>query len=230
MHTTTISCYIIDDEQAAIDDLKKHIAKIPGLELKGSSTDTKSALIFLKNNEVDCLFLDINMKPITGVELIQMVSNKAIFTTAHEQYVMGALAHPNTIDYLVKPIYFERFLIAVKKIEDLFFANAADGSLNRYAEGVPIKKPHGTEYLPFEKISYIKAAGNYSTVFHEGERSVVPTLLNDLESLLPATTFIRIHRSFIVNKNKLLKTRYEEAELEGDIILPIGRSYRSRLV
>lgn len=227
---TTISCYIVDDEQSAIDSISKYVDKVPWLILAGTATDPKHALAFLRNNEVDCLFADISMGPISGLELMPMVDSKIVFTTAHEEHVFGALGNTNVIDYLVKPIYFDRFMIAVKKLEHLFFKGSSIDPSASYYQTLPIKKPYGTEHLSFDEISHIKANGNYSTVYHQNEKSVIPASLNDLELLLPENTFVRIHRSYIVNKHKLKAVRYEEAELEGKIMLPVGRSYRAKLM
>lgn len=227
--TKRITCYIIDDEQASINSLVKHIAKIPALQLVGTNIDSAAALVYLQTHPVDCAFVDINMRPLSGMEFAPLINSKVIFTTAHDSHVFGALANANTIDFLTKPIHFDRLMIAVKKIMDVFAMDHNQGEVtNKFQEGLPVKKPYGTEHLRFESIVYIKAASNYSVVHHDEERSVIPTPLNDLESLLPDDLFMRVHRSYIINKKKLIKAKYEEAELEGKIVVPIGRSYRGK--
>jgi len=226
-----ISCYIVDDEQRAIDELVKFISKTPTLDLQGYSTDPIEALDYLRTHPVDFLFLDISMDELSGLEFIELVPNKAVFTTADEKHALLALGHVNTVDYLVKPLTYARFMIAVKKIEDIFSSAAEklEAPAAEFQTSFPLKTPAGRVDVEFDKIDYIKATTYYSTVFYEGKKALVPMPLNDIEALFPRKKFVRVHRSYIVNVEKITKRTYSGLTLNKDILIPLGRAYKDNL-
>lgn len=225
-----ISCYILDDEPRAIEDLVRFIDKTPVLSLKGYSTDPFEALNYLRNNAVDFLFLDISMDELSGLEFIELVPNKAIFVTAHESHALPALSHVNTVDYLLKPITFSRFMVAIKKIEDIFLLPVAkEPAVAEVKASFEAKTPTGQIVIEYEKVDYIKANGAYSTVFYEGRKAFVSMPLNDIEALFPKELFARVHRSYMVHKEKIVKRTYYHLILLNDIPIPLGRKYKEQL-
>ncbi|WP_118976167.1 LytR/AlgR family response regulator transcription factor [Taibaiella koreensis] len=225
-----ISCYILDDEPRAIDDLIRFIEKTPILTLKGYATDPFEALNYLRSHEVDFLFLDISMDELSGLEFIELVPNKAIFTTAHEHHALSALSYVNTVDYLLKPITFNRFMIAIKKIEAIFLnAAAKDTEPTVVVASFEAKTPTGQIVIEYDKVDYIKANGSYSTIFYEGKKAFVSMPLNDIEALFPRELFARVHRSYIVHKKKIAKRTYYHLTLLNDIPIPLGRKYKEQL-
>ncbi|WP_118976577.1 LytR/AlgR family response regulator transcription factor [Taibaiella koreensis] len=223
-----ITCFIIDDEPMAIRSLTRLLEKAPGLQLLGTSCDPASGLAFLRSHKVDLLFLDISMERITGLELVSMINNRVVFTTAHADLTNDALAFANTIDYLVKPFTWERFAIALKKIE----ANFPDVSTLNPAKAeasYPMKTPSGVQNIAFSQVNYIKASGYYSTVYYDQGTAVVNIPLASLEAIFPSAIFVRIHKSCIVNKMKIVKTTYDELELIGGTCLKLSRVYKDKL-
>jgi len=224
-----ISCYILDDEPRAIDDLIRFIEKTPVLTLKGYATDPFEALNYLRSHAVDFLFLDISMDELSGLEFIELVPNKAIFTTAHESHAISALSYVNTVDYLLKPITFTRFMTAVKKIEAIFLNPVHKELQPAPAATFEAKTPTGQILIEYDKVDYIKANGSYSTIFYEGKKAFVSMPLNDIEALFPRELFARVHRSYIVHRQKIAKRTYYHLTLLNDVPIPLGRKYKEQL-
>lgn len=224
----TLSCYIIDDEPIAIECLEKYVRKTPILQLVGTSTNPFEAIEYLQKNEVSFLFVDINMEELNGLELMKMVDNKVVLTTAHEEYALRSYDFENTVDYLLKPITYDRFLVAVKKVMNVFMAPKplllpADKDPSA---AFPLKTPLGKKDIPYDQIDFIKAGGYYSTIFYGKEKAVVPIPLKDLETLFPATHFTRIHKSYMVNRKKVKSLWHNKVLLQSNITIPIGRTFR----
>jgi len=151
-----------------------------------------------------------------------------VFVTAHPDLTNKALEFPNTIDYLIKPFTFERFAVALKKIE----ANFPSAGLHAPAEkaSFPFKTALGIENIEFSRIKYIKAKTYNSTVYYDDSSSALVNMrLNALEAMFPSSIFARVHKSYIVNKKKIIRTRYDELELEGGISLKLSRIYKDNL-
>lgn len=226
--TTQLSCYIIDDEPLAIIELKTLIDSNPVLHLVGSATNPLEAFTYLQQNDVALLFVDINMGRMNGLELMKLLNNKVIWVTAHEKYALQSFNYENTVDYLVKPIASDRFQLAIKKALNAGWAPRTgqepleDATMGAFS----LKTLWGKKDIPHHNIDYIKASGYCSTIFYGAEKAVVQIPLKDMEDLLPADLFTRVHKSYIINKKKVKGSRYNKVILLSNVSIPIGRTYR----
>src|SRR6476661_2898286 len=201
-----IKCLVIDDELPARDVLQKHISDVDALELAGSCTNAVEALSFLQSNTVDLLFLDIQMPHILGTNFIRTLKNppKVIFTTAYRKYAVEGF-ELDAVDYLLKPISFDRFLKALNKILHINLQN----TLPEAGKTDSIKEPaqpflyfrsdRKMVKVLFNDILYIEGLRDYIKIFTTSKIIVTKHLLATLEEMLPSDTFLRIHRSYIVS-------------------------------
>jgi len=224
MIETPISCVIIDDEIAASQYLTELIDRIDGLNLLATFTNPLEALTILQDSEI-LVFLDIDMSEISGINFTKLISNKVIFITAHQEYALESFEYQNTIDYLLKPVYYERFLRAVNKVQTLyrlesFVPNEDYLTLNSNEQSLTID---------YGSIDYIQAMGHNSIIISNGERVIAPLTLRDIETMLPSEGFVRIHKSYVINKYKYLNKDLKEVMLVGGIYLPLGKAYRNNL-
>ncbi|WP_439882750.1 LytR/AlgR family response regulator transcription factor [Pontibacter sp. MBLB2868] len=217
-------CIIIDDEPPAIKVLKKYIETVPALEICGTCNNAFEALNLLTTERVDLMFLDIQMPKLIGTDLLKALPHapKVIFTTAHKGFAVEAF-ELEAVDYLLKPISFERFLKAVNKalhINHPFTENPAPTISFVYfrADRKMIK-------VFLDEILYIECIRDYVIIHMDKERELrVKITLNHVESILPGNQFLRIHRSFIVSIHKI--TAFTKTDVEiGRIELPIGKSF-----
>ncbi|WP_426670414.1 LytR/AlgR family response regulator transcription factor [Mucilaginibacter sp. McL0603] len=222
------NCIIIEDEPLAAEILQEYIADIPFLNLKNTYKDALRALEDMRSNEIDLIFLDINLPKLKGFDFIQTLKNPPhiIITTAYHEYALQGY-ELNIVDYLLKPIEFSRFLKAVNKLKML-------NSLKSYSSSVFI--PQGSSYmfvntskkkvkLHFEDILYIESLKEYIKIYTSDKIIVTKYQLGQIEEHLPKGDFLRIHRSFIVSKEKIEAFTSSEIEV-GNKQLPIGRSYK----
>ena len=197
-----ISCIITDDEPFARKGLQGYVEKIGFLDLKGVCEDALQLSNLLQQQPVDLLFLDIQMPHITGIEFIRALSKppKVIFTTAFEQYALQGF-ELDVIDYLLKPISYERFLKAAWKARDYFALKEEKGP-------APIPymfaKANGRlEKINFDEILYIEGMENYAAIYFENKKLIIHTTIKGLLEKLPAGQFIQTHKSYIVAINKV---------------------------
>lgn len=195
-----ISCFIIDDEEHAIDLLTHHIEKVPFLQLVGSSTEPVSALSTIKAKPVDLLFLDVQMPYLSGIELLNVlnINIQVILTTAYTEYALAGYEFA-VIDYLLKPISFDRFLQAVNKIQN-FQENKEEASLltNPY---LFIKTDRKGKLIKIDvsKVVIIEGLKNYISIYLEDDERIVAFItMKEIERHLNATAFMRVHKSYII--------------------------------
>lgn len=221
-----LKCIAIDDEPPALELLRAYIEKTPGLQLLQTFDDALSGGEFLRSNAVDLLFVDINMPDITGLDLVRSLKERPmiIFTTAYKKFAHEGF-ELDAIDYLLKPISFDRFSKAVTKATEYFAyknkpGNAVPDNLFVYSEYRMIK-------IPLQQIEYIESLEDYVKI-HLTEGKAVMTLMTLKSTLekLPSEKFSRIHRSYIVAVDKVLSVQNRKARL-GSIELPISDSYAS---
>lgn len=215
---------IIDDEKPAVDILTRFVKKIPFLKLMLSTTDAFEGLQILNSERVDVLFVDIEMPDISGVELIKSLDNSPliIFTTAFKEYALEGY-ELDVIDYLLKPIRFERFLKAVNKAHNLY--NLKHQETKDLQDSILLKVEYKTIRLKFSDIIYIEGCKDYVKVY-TSERMLLTRLnLKNIQGKLPNNQFIRIHRSFIVALSKITQFQKNEIYL-GEKALPIGEYYK----
>lgn len=228
-----ITCMIVDDEVLARKLLTEYISKIPSLDLVATSANAIEAAAVLKSRQVDLLFLDIQMPDINGISFMQTLGRNqlTVFTTAYSEYAVTSY-ELNALDYLVKPIAFERFFQAVSKAMDRL-SNQVAGRENAVVQPEPehlfIKADAKLYKVTFSDVDYAEAYGEYVRIYRGADRIMPLMQLSKLEEMLPASRFMRVHRSFIVQISKI------EA-IQGNTIwigkkeVPVSRTYREALI
>jgi DNA-binding LytR/AlgR family response regulator len=227
-----IKCLVIDDEPPARDILKKYIAGVELLELAGECSNAVETLSFLQSNSVDLLFLDIKMPHILGTSFLRTLKNppKVIFTTAFRKYAVEGF-DLNAVDFLLKPISFERFLQAVNKVMQMDIPAA--GNTNSLNESIP-DQSHPFLYFRadrkmikvfLEDILFIESLKDYIKVVTTNKVIVSKQSISSLEEMLPKDSFVRVHRSYIIAVNKIDSYNTDMIEI-GKKEIPIGRLFR----
>ncbi|MEF3079355.1 LytR/AlgR family response regulator transcription factor [Winogradskyella poriferorum] len=225
--TKPISCIIVDDESMARDIIATHLAQIQNIEVIAQCKNAIEAFNFINNNDVDLIFLDINMPEISGIAFAKSINKniKIIFTTAYRDYAVEGF-DLQAVDYLLKPIPFERLLKAV----------------NRYFEvktiqsGIELKPTDNIDFIfvrsdrrmlkiTFSDILYIESLSDYIKIHLRDQCIVTRETISAIEAKLPQKDFLRIHRSYIVSLNKIESFTNEEITVNRKA-LPISRSYK----
>ena len=230
--TKKIKCLIIDDEPPAQVVLKNYIAQVASLELAGACNNAMEAISFLQHQPVDLLFLDIEMPGLLGTNFIRTINNppKVIFTTAYRKFALEGF-ELNAVDYLLKPISFDRFIMGVNKVLQLNF-QPTNGT------------PHTSELTPehnhpflylradrkmvkilFNEILFIESLKDYIKIVTINKTIVSRQSISSLENMLPRDSFLRIHRSFIVAINRIDSFNGEIIDIAKNE-LPIGRLFK----
>lgn len=224
------TCLIVDDEPLAIQLMQKHILESGVLELSGSCSHAMEASAFLRTHKVDLIFLDIQMPKLTGIELLRMLkpAPAVIFTTAHREYAMEGY-ELDVVDYLLKPISFERFMAAVEK----FYRRNQQHTADLIQNNTPVAQKllllqSGTKIYQVNEsdILYIESLKDYIQLhFLDGKKIMIKYKIGQLEQEL-STDFLRVHKSFIVQKKRITVFSTHSLEL-GNIAIPIGSHYKS---
>ena len=223
---------IIDDEPAAIDVLKFHLSNIPFMVLKKSFRDPLDALEYLQNNKVDLIFLDINMPKLSGINFPKFLQDppKIIFTTAYSEYALESY-EANAVDYLLKPIEFDRLLQSVMKVKQVVEkkektpVTASDQISNNAEQTVFIKSGSEFHQLSIQEIKYIESDGNYVT-FHSTKRATLARYkISEVLAFLPSQYFVRVHRSYIVGLKHIATIKKHCVVIDGKEI-PISTNYK----
>lgn len=221
-------CIIIEDEPLAQKLLEDYISKVPSLELKAIFTSPIQASIYLKNTPVDLVFLDIEMQEINGLEFLDTLTYKpyVIFTTAYSQYAVDSY-DKDAVDYLLKPIKFERFLKAVNKIP-IKEETAERSESDDKKDFLYVKSDRQLIKLYYDDIYFIKSLQDYVVFTLEDRSHVVHHTLKKLETLLPGQ-FQRVHYSYIINLDKVQKLHDNHLHVLHERI-PLGNSYRDAIL
>ena len=226
MKLTTL---VIDDEPLALRLVCDYISKTPFLELAGAFTNPLDALDFLSTNAVDLIFVDIQMPDLTGIEFTRSLGNapKIIFTTAYEKYAVESYKL-NAIDYLLKPFSYEEFLKAAQKArKQSDLENNTLHSLEANSQFLFLKSEYKIRRINFNDILYIESSKDYIKVFISGEDKPVLSLnsIKSLEQKLPESRFMRVHRSFIVNLDRI-DTIERNRIIFGKTYIPVSDQYK----
>jgi DNA-binding LytR/AlgR family response regulator len=214
-----INCIIVDDEPLAATLLENHISKIDHLKLIGKAENALEAYKLLQHQPVDLMFLDIQMPHLNGIDFLKSLSQKpkTVFTTAYRDFAIEGF-ELEAVDYLLKPITFERFFKAVERVLRNINTSKEDFILLR-TEGIHRK-------IPLSDIVYIESQGNdIKVTLSAKEHFISKSKITDLEIILASKGFIRIHRSFIINTEFVTAFNNNEIHL-GAHHIPVGRSYR----
>lgn len=221
-------CLIIDDEPLARQLMESHVRQVKGLELVGACETAIEAFELLHRSSIDLLFLDIQMPGITGLNFLKSLKHppKVIFTTAYMEYAVEAF-ELEAVDYLLKPITFERFIKAIQKIDTQKEASPVSQGQSP-GEAIFIKVHKRLMRIAYPDIFYIEGFGDYIKVVTAGVMHMSYSSLNKIEELLPAQQFMRIHKSFIIN---LKHIQFVEGNLVRilDKDLPVGVTYKEAL-
>lgn len=232
MHDKKIICLAVDDEPPALDVLKRYIVCVPNLQLAGTCADALEALTMLQQHAIDLLFLDIHMPQLSGTDLVRTLKNppKVIFTTAFRKFAVEGF-ELDAVDYLLKPISFERFLKAVNKVMDTNLhsleSNNGNGDNNNRQEDtfITLRANRKNLKIALDDILYIESLKDYIKVITKNKTIVTKQSISSVEEILPKNQFVRIHRSFIVSINKIETFTHETIEI-GKQELPISRMYK----
>ncbi|NDW08903.1 LytTR family DNA-binding domain-containing protein [Dysgonomonas sp. 520] len=224
-----LKCVIIDDEPLAIDLLKSYVKKTPFLDLIGTFEEPLSSVETIKKNDVQVLFLDINMPQISGMEFAKTLptSLKVIFTTAYDQYALEGFRQ-NALDYLLKPVSYAEFLQASHKALEWF--NLTENN-QPPLNSIFVKSGYRIEKMDFDNILYIENQKDYVKFHLQSATDPVSSLMSmqSLEEKLPSNKFMRVHRSFIVNLDKV-KTIERNNIVFGKQYIPVSDSYKDKFM
>jgi DNA-binding LytR/AlgR family response regulator len=219
----------IDDEPLALKLISGYIAKTPFLELVSSFDNPLSVLEFLEHESVDLIFADIQMPDLSGTDFVRLMNKgpKVVFTTAFERYAIEGFKL-NVVDYLLKPFSYDEFLIAVQKVQTLIeLEQKALPQIEANNEFLFLKSEYKIRRINFNDILYIEGLKDYIKVFIKNEEKPILSIstLKMVESKLPAQHFMRVHRSFIVNLDKI-DTIERSRIVFGKVYIPISEQYK----
>jgi DNA-binding LytR/AlgR family response regulator len=228
-----MTCYVIDDEEHAIDTLIGYINKLPGLHLAGSNINPLEAIDEVINSTpADIVFLDVDMPELSGLDAADIISPHAaiIFTTAFPNYAVQAF-EKNGADFLLKPISFERFTKSVNKVQGLIKSKKQTEQppeddhffINPGIKGKVIQ-------LSYSDIVYIEGLKNYVVIYTGTEKHITYLSIGELEKSIPASRFIRIHKSFIINIDKIKSIDGNKVMLGQSSVLPIGHLFKDNVI
>ena len=229
----SLACIAIDDEPHALKILEAYVSKVPYLTLAGKFQSPLEAMSFLEQNQVDLIFLDIQMPELTGLQFLDVLQNKPaiILTTAYSEYALESYNYA-VADYLLKPYAFDRFLKAVTKIRnDKSTPQATQSSLTTTAT-ILIKgdAKHKYHQVELSNITHIEGLRNYLAIHQkDGARIVTLQSMKSMEEELPSQNFLRIHKSYIANMDEVDLIEGNQLKI-GEHKLPVGGSYRKSLL
>lgn len=222
-------CLIVDDEPLAIEAIRMHVDKLDSLKLVADCTDAILAFDILRNNRIDLMFLDIQMPEMTGLDFLKTLKNppKVIFTTAYRDYAIQAF-DLDVIDYLLKPVSFERFMQAVNKYyesvpQDIITGKSSDPKIEDFFY---VKAEKKNVKVRFDEITYIESMKDYVKIVCKSKTVISKIMIGQLTDLLPESLFLRIHRSYIVYIPNIEAFSSISVEVPGKEI-PIGRNYKN---
>lgn len=227
-----MKCIIIDDEPLAREGIELNIEEVPFLELVGQFGNALEANNFIVQNEVDLMFLDIEMPGITGLEFIRSLKNQpmTILTTAYPQYALEGF-ELDVLDYLVKPIRLQRFIKATNKAKEFYdMAQKAHNTIESIEEDfIYIKSERKYIRLFFKDIRFIKGMKDYVMIYTENKRIMTAMNIKTINDQLPDSIFARVGKSYIINVNFIDSIEVDFIQLAGEEI-PLGRTYKERFL
>ena len=219
-------CLIVEDEPLAQNILKKYIADHPSLELVATCTDALEAQLILNKQAIHLIFLDINLPKLSGINFIKSLlqSPLIIFTTAYPEFAVEGF-ELNAVDYLLKPFSFERFLKAVNKVIEKL-NNSSLPKKEEIEAFIFFKSDKKIHKVDLASIHYIEAVGDYMKVITDSGQLLINETMKNLQEELPDRAFIRVHKSFIISRNriKFIEGNYIQVENKS---IPIGATYRN---
>lgn len=228
-----INCIAIDDEPLALDKIREYIKRIGYLNLLNTFDNAIDAIEFLKVTNVDLIFLDIQMEELTGIQMLETLTEKpkVVLTTAYDEYALKGY-ELDVCDYLLKPISFQRFLQACEKVYDQVYPvqqpdlSIPDPESVEASKGYFfVKNGNITQKINFDDILFVEGMKDYLRIWTTIERVMTLLSFKKLEDALPSKGFIRIHKSYLISVDKIDKIERNHVKI-GEESLPIGDSYR----
>jgi two-component system, LytTR family, response regulator len=218
-------CIIIDDEPKAIEIITRYVESLPDLILIGSYREPLKALHLLQAGDVDLVFLDINMPGISGIQLAKSLRTNlmVIFTTAHSEHALESY-DVQAVDYLVKPILFDRFIRAIGKAREIFKTKTGEKIINESDVRI-FKSGHLAFRVKLDELLFLEKDGNYFNVFTKTRKFLIRDNMKDILDRLPAEQFIRVHKSYIVSRRHIEVIDSHQLQI-GNHKIPIGAMYR----
>ncbi|WP_428653357.1 LytR/AlgR family response regulator transcription factor [Runella sp.] len=218
-----ISCIALDDEPASLAVIEQYAELVPFLALKRTFVSVKEALTFLKTERVDCVFLDIKMPDLLGTELARILKGQTqiIFITAYSEYALQGF-EVQALDYLLKPIEFDRFLQT---------ANRVHAHLSQRVEGqssIFVKEGYDWVRIQLNEVQYIQSDTNLLFIYERNRRIITRMTMTEMLSLLPPERFLRVHKSYIVAVESIQKIERHQLTLDKGVV-PIGELYREKV-
>jgi DNA-binding LytR/AlgR family response regulator len=225
-----IKCIIVEDETLAQNVLQSHLQKVDKLELVAICNNALEAKDVLNKYDVDLMFLDIQLPGMTGLNFLRSLSAPplVVLTTAYSEYAVESYEF-NIIDYLLKPVSFERFCKAIDKIVDgRLIAQVAEAKNNLPTDHIFIKSNSKFFKVNFSEIIFIEGMKDYLKIHTREQRLVTLQTMNDMEKILPAKQFIRVHKSYIISMAHIKSIYGNSIEMENETI-PIGINYKEKV-
>jgi len=225
-----LNCVIVDDEYLAIEVLKVYCSRLLMLNVQAVFKHPEEALLWLKENRTDILFLDIEMPRLNGFEILNGLdySPVVILTTAYQHFAVKAF-DLQILDYLVKPIEFERFEKAVSRAAE-YLKTRIQIQEQVKDDFLLVKSDYKLNKIGFNTIQYIEGLAEYVKIYTNDKLHITLAAMKDLEQNLPEKDFIRIHKSYIVSIKNILSYNKTEVKITGNIKLPVGRSFKNRFI
>jgi DNA-binding LytR/AlgR family response regulator len=226
-----IRCLAIDDEPLALQQIAGYIKKTPFLELAGSCESAIQAVEFLGKNPVDLMFVDINMPDLSGMDFVKSLDNppKIVFVTAYGEFALEGY-RVDAIDYLLKPISYADFLKSANKVKAWFESSQGKpAEISSNKKFLFIKSEYKIFRINFDDIKYIEAMGEYIRIHLVNARPVMTQLsMKSIEEQLPAESFMRVHRSYIVSLARISVIERNRIVFDGNVYIPVSEQYKSK--
>lgn len=231
-----IRCLVVDDEPLALNILEDYISKIPFLELVKATTNPIEALTLVQDGNIDLVFLDVQMPELTGIQFLKIANGKTkvILTTAYPQYALEGY-ELDVVDYLLKPIAFDRFYKAAQKAQGILRPVAGQHvepaqhvqqqQQDFMSDFIFVKSEHKIQKVYLHQILFIEGLKDYISIFTTNERIITLQNMKKMEDTLPEKHFVRVHKSYIVALNKIDSIERSRIRI-GDKIIPVGDTYR----
>ncbi|MEO8795826.1 MAG: LytTR family DNA-binding domain-containing protein [Daejeonella sp.] len=227
-----IRCLVVDDEPLALDIIEDYISKVPFLKLVKTTISAIEGLSLVQNDEVDLVFLDVQMPELTGIQFLKIINGKCdvILTTAYSQYALDGYELDVT-DYLLKPIAFDRFYKAAQKVLQKQQDNSANSTspneiqVNNANNFIFVKTEHKIQKIYLDDILYIEGLKDYISIFTKTERVITLQNMKKMEEVLPSGGFVRVHKSYIIALDKIDSIERSRIQIQ-DKNIPVGDTYR----
>ncbi len=234
-HEKELQCIVVDDEPLAIALLSDYIEKTPGLKLSAATSDPLKALNLARNAAIDLVFLDMQMPELTGLQFMKILQKKCmvIITTAYSEYALESYEH-HVVDYLLKPITFERFLVAIAKAQERAMVQTSTASIPLAAPAISnpfifVKTDYRLLKIALADIYYLEGARDYVIIHTSQEQILTLQSMKSLEDELPNEQFMRVHKSYVINLHQISFIERGRVAINGQLI-PVSEQHKNRLL